>query len=133
MRVMLDTNVLISALLFPSSQMEQLFRVISSEHTLVLSSYVIDEMHRVVSRKFPTKLAALENFLSRLSYELVYTPKIIEKQLCEIRDPADYPVLHSALTEGIDIFLTGDKDFQNLEIDYPVILTPSEFLEQNSK
>ena len=44
MRIMLDTNVLLSALLFPGPNMDELFRRIVTEHRLVLSSYVIDEL-----------------------------------------------------------------------------------------
>ena len=51
MRVMLDTNVLISALLFLSRHMDLLFERVVTEHTMVLSSYVIEELHKVVERK----------------------------------------------------------------------------------
>jgi|GEM_PF-5149319 len=37
MRVMIDTNVLISALLFPSQQMNNLIYIITTEHQLALS------------------------------------------------------------------------------------------------
>ncbi len=60
MRVMLDTNVIISALLFPSERMNRLFETIVIEHTMVISSYVIDELHAVVERKFPQKAVAGE-------------------------------------------------------------------------
>jgi len=40
MRVMIDTNVLISALLLPSKQMNTLFYKVATEHQLVLSSYM---------------------------------------------------------------------------------------------
>lgn len=51
MRIMLDTNVLISALLFPSTRMTKLFENIVIKHSLVLSSYVIDELHMVAIRE----------------------------------------------------------------------------------
>ena len=127
MRIMIDTNVLISALLFPSEKMNELFKIITSNHAMVLSSYVVDELYKVIERKFPTKIQIIEDLLSRMSYELVYTPKTIKKQLIEIRDKSDYPVIHTAIVEGVDILITGDKDFQNLEIEKPEILTPNEF------
>ena len=40
MRIMLDTNVLISALLFPGTRMDTMMNNIFMEHKLVLSSYV---------------------------------------------------------------------------------------------
>lgn len=130
MRIMIDTNVLISALLFPSEKMNELFKIITSNHAMVLSSYVVDELYKVIERKFPTKIQIIEDLLSRMSYELVYTPKTIKKQLIEIRDKSDYPVIHTAIIEDVDILITGDKDFQDLEIEKPEILTPIEFLEK---
>ena len=55
MRIMLDTNVLISALLFPGTRMDTMMNNIFMEHQLVLSSYVVEEFNRVVERKFPGK------------------------------------------------------------------------------
>ena len=80
MRVMLDTNVLISALLFPSERMTKLFENLVVNHTVVLCSYVIDELHMVVERKFPNKADVVEKLLGRMSYELVYTQKSWTKQ-----------------------------------------------------
>jgi hypothetical protein len=52
-RVMLDTNVLLSALLFPSQRMNTLIERIVSKYQLVLSSFIIEEFMNVVSLKFP--------------------------------------------------------------------------------
>ena len=59
MRIMLDTNVLISALLFPGTRMDTMMNNIFMEHQLVLSSYVVEELKRVVQRKFPGKETAV--------------------------------------------------------------------------
>lgn len=53
---MLDTNVLISPLLFSSQRMNKMMEYIFSEHELFLSSYVVDELKSVVQTRFPTKL-----------------------------------------------------------------------------
>jgi predicted nucleic acid-binding protein len=50
------------------------------------------------------------------------------KPLVEIRDAKDYPVIHAAITEQIDILLTGDKDFLEAKVDRPLILHPLDFL-----
>ncbi|MCM0757439.1 putative toxin-antitoxin system toxin component, PIN family [Sporomusa sphaeroides DSM 2875] len=129
MRVMIDTNVLISALLFPSQQMNTLIYKITMEHELVLSSYVVDELLNVVRRKFKDKLEAVDLLLSQLPYELVYTPVQPKPGLFEIRDEKDYPVLYSAIVEDIDVFITGDRDFDGLDLEKPEIISPAEFLE----
>ena len=75
MRIMLDTNVIISALLFPSKRMNDMMDYIFTQHQLVLSSYVVEELKSVVKHKFPAKEYAIEKLLMVMSYEYVYTPK----------------------------------------------------------
>lgn len=130
MRVMIDTNVLLSALFFPSERMNQFLYTITTAHQLILSSYIIEELMRVAERKFKDKAAVIDLLLSQLPYELVYTPKHLKQGLFEIRDAKDYPVLYSAITEGVDVFITGDKDFDGLGLDKPEILSIARFLER---
>lgn len=130
MRVMLDTNVLLSALLFPGRRMDDMMRCIFEQHRLVLSSFVLDELLYVVRRKFPAKVQAIDRLLSSMSYELVYTPAEMEQGLFEIRDAKDYPVLYTAIAEGVDVLITGDKDFAAVDVEHPQILTPAEFMER---
>jgi putative PIN family toxin of toxin-antitoxin system len=128
MRVMLDTNVLISAIVFPNDRMDSLIFKASLDHQLVLSSYIVDELLRVTEKKFPSKVKDIDLFLTRLPYELVYTPKERKLDLFTIRDIDDYPVLYSAIVEDVDLFVTGDDDFKDVEIEKPEIITPSEFI-----
>lgn len=133
MRVMLDTNILISMLFFPSEQFRQILDYITRNHRLVLSSFVIDELFAIADRKFPTRKQAVDTFLSDLAYELVYTPYNMPGNLFEIRDKNDYPVLYTAIIENIDIFITGDKDFLDVDIEMPEIMTPADFVERFMK
>lgn len=130
MRIMLDTNVLLSAILFPGERMNRMMQCIFENHRLVLSSFVVEELSSVVERKFPTKAEAIDALLSGMSFELVYTPKVMETGLFEIRDEKDYPVLYTAIVEDVDILITGDKDFSEVSIERPEIMTPTEFFEQ---
>lgn len=127
---MLDTNVLISALLFPGSKIDAMMNYIFTQHQLVLSSYVVDELKQVVKRKFPNKEMAVNNLLTFMSFEYVYTPNEIESNLFDIRDAKDYPVLYTAIIENVDILVTGDKDFSDIDIDKPEIMTPTQFTEK---
>jgi putative PIN family toxin of toxin-antitoxin system len=127
---MIDTNVLISAILFPDSLPTATIKKVIEEHSLVLCPHIIEELHLVFERKFPERIKNLERFLSKLSYELVYTPiDIQEEGIPPIRDKWDLPILISAVMAEIDIIITGDKDFQSVEIEKPIILTPREFFD----
>ena len=72
MRIMLDTNVLISMILFPQKHFIRMLEYITRNHTLVLSSFVVDELMAVTARKFPAKKDMVDWFLANLAYELVY-------------------------------------------------------------
>lgn len=129
MRIMIDTNILLSALVFRSARMTNLIDYIAEKHTLVICSYVIEEFENVITRKSLRYKNVIDVFLSKLSFEMAYTPEWKES-MPSIRDEKDKPVLASAIVADVDILITGDKDFSELEIERPEILTPSEFLEQ---
>ena len=131
MRIMLDTNILISILVFPSRNLEILLERACLQHTLVLSSYIIEELYEVIERKFLGKAPVVDVFLSKIPFELEQTPtELPEHNLFTIRDPYDEKVLYSAISANADIFITGDKDFTNINIEKPVILTPAQFLQE---
>lgn len=133
MRVMLGTNIFISMIFFPSAQTRELARRLAESHEIVVCDYVIEELRLVTERKFPSKRKFLDRFFIELPFELVYTPKELDlNEFPEMRDVKDSPILATAIMEGIDIFLTGDKDFLVLEVESPEILTMKEFLEQYS-
>ena len=46
-----------------------------------------------------------------------------------IRDPKDQPILNAAIVCGIDVILTGDKDFLSLDLESPKPMTVAQFLE----
>lgn len=131
MRVMLDTNIFISMIFFPSAQTRELAGRLTGCHQIVVCDYVIEELRLVTDRKFPAKRRFLDRFFLELPFELVYTPKMLDLNgFPEMRDMKDSPILATAIMEDIDVFVTGDKDFLVLDVDMPKIITMAEFLEQ---
>ena len=134
MRIMLDTNVLISAFIFQSKHISGMIDILTEEHTIVLSSYVIEELKMVVVAKFSHKTDLLDRFLTSLPFEFVYTPDVIDaEKYPALRDSDDVPVLATAILEDVDILLTGDKDFENLGLERPMIMTPARFVQLYGK
>lgn len=131
MKVMLDTNVLISAFIFKSENIYKLIEKLSTKHKIIICSYCIDELHEVVSKKFKVNNKAVDNFLESFPFEKVESPKKVENRLFDIRDENDYIILHTAIIENVDIFITGDKDFKDINILKPKIMTIKEFLNSN--
>lgn len=131
MRVLIDTNVLISAALNADSVPYQAYVKASSypNHGMICEQNV-DEMKRIFNKKFPKRLAALDKFLSiaLLTLELVPIPTDENMSESQIRDADDRPILRAAIEAKADVLLTGDKDFLESGLKNPMIITPAEFL-----
>ena len=60
MKVMIDTNIFISAALFPNSRAAQaLYKAMIAPYQPVTCDYVVDELHRKFREKFPDKIVEL--------------------------------------------------------------------------
>jgi len=131
MRVLIDTNVLISAALSANGVPFQAYVKAASypNHGLICEQNV-DEMKRIFNKKFPDRLVALDKFLSAalLTLELVPIPTDEDVSEAQIRDLNDRPILRAAIKAKTDVLLTGDKDFLESGLEYPAIMTPAEFL-----
>ena len=132
MRILIDTNVLISAALNPGSLPDKAYtKAASYPNRGVICEQNSDELRRIFNKKFPTRIAALERFLANALPALELIPTPIEELSAEdqIRDINDRPILRAALDADIDIILTGDKDFLESGLLKPKMMTPAEFLD----
>jgi putative PIN family toxin of toxin-antitoxin system len=129
MRVFVDTNIIVSAILFPKSKVAEAFSIILKEHCLVICQYTIEELEEVFRNKFPEKIGSIKKFMNELTYDIVDIPQKIDySKYPKIRDQNDLPILISAILSNSDILLTGDKDFEDIEIKKPVIMKPRDFI-----
>ena len=132
MKVLIDTNVLISAALNPNSTPAlAYFKAVSYPNSGMVCEQNVDEMRRIFNKKFPNKLPAMERFLSTalVTLELVPIPYEENESEAQIRDENDRPILRAAIEAGVDILVTGDKDFLESGVEYPIIMTPAQFVE----
>lgn len=126
MRILVDTNILFSALLFPNSKPAKALLYVADNHELILCDQNIMELRDILKRKATKFLSDGEVMLAEMSYELIpavyHTKKLI-------RDVKDQPILNSAIIYGVDIVITGDKDFLSLEMESPKCMTAAQFFE----
>lgn len=108
MRVVFDTNILVSALVFPGGQGDAaLRRIIVETDQLVLSRPILDELLDVLGRKFARdaeELAHVAVFLSDLS--VIVAPK---RRLRVVKDEPDNRILECAVAGYAKVIVTGDK------------------------
>lgn len=128
MRVCIDSNIILSAVLFPEGEVAKVLFHLLKTHTVIISSYSIRECNTVFKRKFPKRIRALNAFFKKIDFELFETPSNIDvKDYPKMRDIGDIPILASAILSDADILLTGDKDFGAIDVKRPLIFSPSQY------
>ena len=124
MRIMADTNVIISAILKEGSICDEILNDICENHELILCDYIIDECYNVVKRKFSTKIYVLDKLFAKLRYELIPAPRA---EKVKIKDIKDQPILNAAIEYDIDILVSGDRHFLEVDIEILQILSPTKY------
>lgn len=134
MRAVLDTNVLISAVVFGGLPGELVEAAREQRFQPILSPEILDELRRVLRKKFLYSDKAVyraETVLRRTS--IVVEP---EQRVAMIQnDPADNRVLEAAIAGNADLIVSGDRahllplhSFRGIPI-----VTPRQFLERIGK
>lgn len=132
LRVVLDTNVLVSGLAYPASTPGKIltaWRCGSLE--IVLSRYILDEMARVLPRLKRVELNAAE--IRDLADSFMLLAEIVEpvgEPDRKLRDSADQQVLGTWRAAQAEYLITGDKDLLALADRFPIV-TPAIFWERH--
>jgi len=129
-RFVFDTNVTISALMFPQSLPRRAFDLAYSTGNLLTSTAIILELDEVLGRKKFEKYFSMEERVQFIS-KFFADAEIVEIQetIQACRDRKDDKFLELAVNGSADLIITGDQDllvlnpFRNIKI-----ITPSDFL-----
>ncbi len=131
MKVVLDTNVLLSGLMKPEGvpgKIVQAWR--AAQFDLVLSEIMLEEIGRVLAYpKIRRRLHWDQETISRYLLVLRFKTEIIDSGgiAAEVPDdPQDAPVLATLIAGSASFLVTGDSDLLALRSRYPII-TPVEF------
>ena len=127
---MVDSNVIFSANLIRNSTMANIVSHVIKNHSMVLCQYVIDEVIVAYTKKFPHKFDEIVGYLDDLPFELFVLTDYDERKYPDNRDRKDIPILANAIESGVDIFITGDKDFDDVNIAKPRILKSQQYVKE---
>lgn len=126
-KVVIDTNILISAMGFGGKPREILLQALEKKIQVIISPILLAEFFEVINKKFPkldSKLFVVEKKIKK-SF-IVVQPKI---SLSISRDEDDNRVIEAALEGNCDFIITGDKDLLDLgKYKRIKIVTSEEFL-----
>jgi putative PIN family toxin of toxin-antitoxin system len=129
-RIILDTNVIISGVLFKGAVTRRLLLLALNEYQLVFSQATWDELAVVLQRDSFEKqmpLGARLRVLADLAglIEVVSTTSIVT----DCRDPKDDKCLSLAVGSGVSMIVTGDEDLPVLSPYKGIpICTPADFM-----
>jgi uncharacterized protein len=129
-RVVLDTNVLISAALSSKGKPNACLTWVLENAVLLVSADLLIELETRLARpKFNRYIteARCQSFVAALGLVGVHVPFSGSIRAC--RDPDDDKLLEIAVSGGGDVIVSGDQDLLVLHPFQGVpILTPAEFL-----
>ena len=131
MRCVFDTNVLVSALLLPSSKPRRSLGRALAKGNILLSFETLAELYQVLSRQQFRKYVSEEDirgFLSALTRVAEWVEVKVQIKAC--RDPKDDKFLELAVSGKANYIVTGDADLLCLDPFRGIrILTPASFLD----
>ena len=91
MRIMPDTNVIISALLWPDSKPARALVHAALYHELLLCDHIVQEVREVVLRKWPHLLRDADALLDELAYDLLAAPQEAKRSIVDV-PAASWPI-----------------------------------------
>jgi uncharacterized protein len=128
LKVVLDTNVIVSALNFSGSPSKVLELAVKGDISNVISRYILQEVEEVLVRKFSWELSEAHNAAIWLTlFSKVVAPK---KRLNVIADDPDNRILECAMAGKADFIVSGDRHLKDLKTFRGIrIVDPAAFLQ----
>lgn len=133
MKIVIDTNVLISALLWHGKPNQILKLIEEGKYTLCTTPSLINELKNVLNRfKFTSRIKILNTSVEELVKSVfdlaeLYPDKQIESVVKN--DPEDDKILSCAITAGAMYVITGDSHLLDLKVFSSInILYPHQFI-----
>jgi len=111
LRLVYDTNIIISALLFEGSKPAKAFDIGINQGAILFSSSTVTELEEVLLRnKFDQYISHEECKQFLTSFILDSTPVEINETISECRDPQDNKFLELAVCGKAAFIISGDED-----------------------
>ena len=127
MRLVLDTNVLLAAVLAPGLCRELVRKHILA-HELICSPALLEELAEKLRQKLGVEPGTIPFFVAYSQRVSLVETTPLPVPIC--RDPDDDLVLATALAGQAEVIMTGDKDLLILKAHQGVrIVSPRQFLE----
>ena len=129
MKVVLDTNVIVSAVT-TRGLCADVFRAVLAEHELVTCPKIIQEIRRILRSKFSVPDSLIAEYLE-LIQDAALQAEVDDLPDIRIKDKDDIEIIGAALAGKAEVLVTGDREVQDLKrIKKLRILSPRAFWEE---
>ena len=115
MRVVLDTNVLVSALISRGKPRTLLRLIKAKDHSLIISHPILEELSRIASNDKIARYASTEDYTEFLKNLLEKSSLVRAKSKVHVFNDADDRILSTARDGKADMIVTGDKHMLGLK------------------
>ncbi len=115
MRILFDSNVLISGLLSRQSFIFDLLAKTLKRHSLLYTPFILEEVERVLKNKFQFSDHFVKASLDFIKRQGSRGEKGNKLPIPECRDPDDWQILADAVESHADLIVTGDKDLLTMK------------------
>ncbi|MCC5813923.1 MAG: putative toxin-antitoxin system toxin component, PIN family [Leptospira sp.] len=117
LRILLDTNIYISAIVFKGKPRKILQDLIEKKYIGVITKEILEEIEGTLgSKKFSLK----SDYIHAVTEEIKEISEIIKikplNDYFELRDRDDFHILEACFSGKVDFLITGDKDLLELNI-----------------
>ena len=115
MRVVLDTNVLVSALISRGKPSKLLTLIKAKDHPLIISNSILEELSRVAADEKVSRYLSGEDYAEFLKTLLEKSTLVHAKSRVRVFNDADDRILSTARDGQADLIFTGDKHMLGLK------------------
>jgi uncharacterized protein len=128
MRVLLDTNVVVSAVT-TRGLCADVFRAVLSDHDLITCRKSLHEVRRILRSKFSVPAELISEYVELISHDAILAEPG-DMPVVQIKDRDDVAILAAALAGEVNVLVTGDAELQGLKSIQGVrVLSPRAFWE----
>lgn len=115
MRVVVDTNILVSFAIRPNQTFEAIFDHISEHGTMLVSDATVQELLSVLTRDKFQKYIGLSDAFDFVDWYIALSERVgIAEDVIACRDPKDDKFLSLAVNGHADCILAGDRDLLDM-------------------
>ncbi len=114
MKVLLDTNVIVSAVT-TRGLCADVFRAVLADHELVTCTQVLQKVRMILSTKFSVPKHLISEYLELISQDAILSESNAHLPI-SMKDKDDEKIVAAAIAGEVQVLVTGDREIQDIKM-----------------